>query len=64
MKQTADLMVSTGLAAAGFEYINMDDCWLTANRSNGGAGPQIPNPQRCKSSTCCLGGRSRAVGLL
>ena len=46
MKQTADLMVSTGLAGAGFEYINMDDCWLLANRSDSGAGPQIPNPQR------------------
>lgn len=27
IKQTADLMVSTGLAAKGYKYINLDDCW-------------------------------------
>jgi len=27
IKQTADLMVSTGLAAKGYRYINLDDCW-------------------------------------
>jgi hypothetical protein len=46
MMKTADVMVSTGLAAAGFEYINSDDCWMLAgtNRSDGGRGPQVPNP--------------------
>jgi alpha-galactosidase len=48
MMKTADLMVSTGLAAAGFEYINSDDCWMLAsvNRSDGGRGPQVPNPTK------------------
>eukprot|EP01043_Picozoa_sp_COSAG02_P097776 COSAG02_NODE_33976_length_491_cov_1.040816_1_plen_94_part_01 len=48
MMKTADLMVSTGLAAAGFEYINSDDCWMLAgvNRSDGGKGPQVPNPSK------------------
>jgi len=27
IKQTADLMVSSGLAAKGYKYINLDDCW-------------------------------------
>jgi alpha-galactosidase len=27
IKQTADLIVSTGLAAKGYRYINLDDCW-------------------------------------
>jgi alpha-galactosidase len=27
IRQTADLMVSTGLAAKGYRYINLDDCW-------------------------------------
>ncbi len=28
IKQTADLFVSSGLKAAGYEYVNIDDCWL------------------------------------
>jgi len=27
VKQTADLLVSTGLAAKGYKYLNIDDCW-------------------------------------
>lgn len=27
IKETADLLVSTGLAAKGYKYINIDDCW-------------------------------------
>ena len=48
MMRTADLMVSTGLHAAGFEYVNSDDCWMLAgaNRSGGGTGPQVPNPSK------------------
>lgn len=27
MKQTADSLVDSGLAAAGYNYLNLDDCW-------------------------------------
>ncbi len=27
VKQTADLLISTGLAAKGYKYLNIDDCW-------------------------------------
>lgn len=27
IKETADLLVSTGLAAKGYKYLNIDDCW-------------------------------------
>jgi alpha-galactosidase len=27
IKQTADILVSTGLAAKGYKYVNLDDCW-------------------------------------
>ena len=30
IKQTADLLVSTGLAAKGYVYVNMDDTWAEA----------------------------------
>ena len=27
VKQTADLLISTGLAQRGYKYVNIDDCW-------------------------------------
>lgn len=27
IRQTADLLVSLGLAAKGYRYVNLDDCW-------------------------------------
>jgi hypothetical protein len=27
IKRTADLLVSTGLAEKGYNYLNLDDCW-------------------------------------
>lgn len=31
-----DLVVSEGYAAVGYQYINVDDCWLEKNRGNKG----------------------------
>ncbi|KAJ7970117.1 Alpha-galactosidase [Quillaja saponaria] len=36
IKETADAMVSTGLAALGYQYINLDDCWAELNRDSQG----------------------------
>jgi alpha-galactosidase len=36
VKQTADRMVSAGLAAAGYQYVNIDDCWLQHSRDAAG----------------------------
>ncbi|XP_058100007.1 alpha-galactosidase-like [Magnolia sinica] len=36
IRETADAMVSTGLAAVGYEYINLDDCWAELNRDSKG----------------------------
>ncbi|MBA3706286.1 MAG: glycoside hydrolase family 27 protein, partial [Bacteroidetes bacterium] len=35
VKQMADIMVSSGMAAVGYKYINVDDCWQNVNRTNG-----------------------------
>jgi len=34
IKQTADALISTGLAAKGYQYINLDDCWQISRDSN------------------------------
>ncbi|XP_068640210.1 alpha-galactosidase-like [Aristolochia californica] len=36
IRETADAMVSTGLAAVGYQYINLDDCWGELNRDSQG----------------------------
>ncbi|KAI3858292.1 hypothetical protein MKW92_045087 [Papaver armeniacum] len=36
IRETADAMVSTGLAAVGYNYINLDDCWGELNRDSQG----------------------------
>eukprot|EP01121_Diplochlamys_sp_Union-15-3_P001049 TRINITY_DN1090_c0_g1_i1.p1 TRINITY_DN1090_c0_g1~~TRINITY_DN1090_c0_g1_i1.p1 ORF type:complete len:520 (+),score=61.44 TRINITY_DN1090_c0_g1_i1:109-1668(+) len=41
IKQTADAMVSTGLAKLGYQYINMDDCWAEGRYNNGTVYPDF-----------------------
>ncbi|CAF3937230.1 unnamed protein product, partial [Rotaria sp. Silwood1] len=35
IQQTADAIVATGLAAVGYEYVNMDDCWQVSRDAHG-----------------------------
>lgn len=37
IRETAEAMVSSGLAAVGYTYINLDDCWAELNRDSGGS---------------------------
>jgi alpha-galactosidase len=37
VEQTADAMVSSGMKAAGYDYVNLDDCWLSHSRDASGA---------------------------
>ena len=40
----ADIVVAEGYAEVGYEYINIDDCWLEKDRSV--SGQLIPDRQR------------------
>lgn len=44
IRQTADAMVSSGMAAAGYTYVNIDDCWSTKSRNSNG--DLVPDPQK------------------
>lgn len=35
IKETADIMAKNGMKEAGYEYINLDDCWQTSRDKNG-----------------------------
>ncbi|PNT16046.1 hypothetical protein POPTR_010G118200v4 [Populus trichocarpa] len=36
IRETADAMVSSGIAALGYKYINLDDCWAELKRDSKG----------------------------
>jgi alpha-galactosidase len=44
IRETADAMVSSGMAAAGYEYVNIDDCWMAPERDADGR--LQPDPER------------------
>ncbi|KAG5674338.1 hypothetical protein PVAND_004313 [Polypedilum vanderplanki] len=57
----ADLVVSEGYAAVGYEYINVDDCWLEKNR--GPRGELVADRKRFPSGMRALADYVHAKGL-
>lgn len=47
IRQTADAMVSSGMAAAGYKYVNIDDCW--SQKARNGSGDLVADPQKFPS---------------
>ena len=46
IKRTADAMVSTGMKDAGYQYINIDDCWSIESAARDANGALQPDPTR------------------
>jgi alpha-galactosidase len=44
LKETADAMVGSGMQAAGYQYVNIDDCWMAPERD--AAGNLQPDPEK------------------
>ncbi|WP_392675161.1 NPCBM/NEW2 domain-containing protein [Streptomyces sp. LN785] len=42
IEQTADYFITSGLKAAGYTYLNIDDCWMTHTRDD--QGRLVPDP--------------------
>ncbi|QYC44225.1 Alpha-galactosidase A precursor [Nonomuraea coxensis DSM 45129] len=61
IRQTADVMVSSGMAAAGYEYVNIDDCWSTKSRDANGN--LVPDPQKFPSGMKALADYVHGKGL-
>lgn len=47
IRETADAMVASGMREAGYEYINIDDCWQAPERD--GSGNLVADPVRFPS---------------
>lgn len=60
IKQTADVMVSSGMKAAGYQYILIDDCWQVKRDSSGNI---IADPARFPSGIKALADYVHSKGL-
>jgi hypothetical protein len=58
VKATADIFVESGLKDAGYEYVNLDDCWARPQNSPGGSrdagGHLVADPVRFPSGIKAL----------
>jgi alpha-galactosidase len=34
VREAADVMISSGMADVGYQYVNIDDCWMNAPGNN------------------------------
>jgi len=60
VREVADAMVSTGLRDAGYQYVNIDDCWQGTRDERGFI---RPDPQRFPSGMKALADYVHAKGL-
>jgi alpha-galactosidase len=44
VKESARAMVKSGMKAAGYQYVNIDDCWMTHQRN--AQGQLVPDPKK------------------
>merc|ERR1712130_30454 len=59
--EVADAMVKSGMVAAGFTQLNIDDCWPLQNRSTNGS--IIPDPKRFPNGMHAFSAALRARGM-
>ncbi len=61
VKQTTDLMVSSGMRDRGYTYVNLDDCWMT--RSRDADGNLVADPAKFPGGLKALGDYIHARGM-
>ncbi|WJX34518.1 Alpha-galactosidase 3 [Trifolium repens] len=61
IKETADALISTGLAKLGYDYVNIDDCWSSVTRNL--KGDLVPDGKTFPSGIKALADYVHAKGL-
>jgi alpha-galactosidase len=61
IKETADFFVSSGLKDAGYQYVNIDDCWSMMER--GADGQLVPDPVKFPSGIAGVADYVHGLGL-
>lgn len=62
IKETADIFVAKGLQAAGYEYVNIDDCWSLKER-DAETGRLVPDPVKFPSGIAGVASYVHGKGL-
>src|SRR5258708_17154344 len=60
IKGMADAMVKSGMKDAGYQYVNIDDCWQVSRDSNGNI---VADPQRFPRGMKAVGDYIHSLGL-
>jgi alpha-galactosidase len=60
IREIADATVSSGMRAAGYQYVNIDDCWQVSRQADGTI---VPDPQRFPSGIKSLADYVHGKGL-
>jgi alpha-galactosidase len=60
IRETADAMVNSGMKAAGYQYVNIDDCWQVSRDAQGTI---VADPQRFPSGIKALADYVHSKGL-
>src|SRR5216684_6101041 len=60
IKGMADAMVKSGMKDAGYQYVNIDDCWQVSRDSNGNI---VADPQRFPHGMKAVGDYIHSLGL-
>jgi alpha-galactosidase len=60
IRETADAMVSSGMQAAGYQYVNIDDCWQVSRDAQGAI---VADPKRFPSGIKALADYVHSKGL-
>src|SRR5262245_61656266 len=61
IRSTALAMHNNGMQAAGYTYVNIDDCWMTRNRN--AAGDLVPDPVKFPNGIAGLAAYVHSLGL-
>ncbi|KAI8917494.1 alpha-galactosidase I from Mortierella Vinacea [Powellomyces hirtus] len=61
IRDTADILVSSGLAAVGYTYLTIDDCWSSGRDPK--TGDLVADPQKFPSGMASLGAHIHSRGL-
>ena len=61
VEQTAQAMVNDGMKAAGYQYVNIDDCWMAPSRDS--AGNLVADPVRFPGGIASVASYVHGLGL-
>jgi hypothetical protein len=61
VEQTALAMHNDGMQAAGYQYVNIDDCWMSSSRAAGGS--LVANPAKFPDGIAAVASYVHSLGL-